>query len=122
MGVCKVSASCQPLKVTLLVLFCSPSLPDLLCPWCFLMTPQSPTNFRNLLKAVRVRSSPASAKCKKFMRLSLVRTTMQSHSGDGTGVRLREVGSDGIEGNMEIQSALLPFQTEELEVSRRRCD
>lgn len=69
----KVSASWQPLKVTLLGLFCSPSLPDLICPsvvclWCCLMTTQSPSNLRSLVEAARVRSSPAPVKCKKSMR------------------------------------------------------
>lgn len=64
----KVSASWEPLKVTFLVLFCSPSLPDPICPsvmplWCYLMTPQSPPNLRSFMGAARVRSSPAPVKC-----------------------------------------------------------
>lgn len=70
-GVCKVSASCQSQKVTLLVRFCYPSLPHLtfslpLCLWCCLRTPQSPKNLRSLVKAVRVRCSPA--KCKSMRK------------------------------------------------------
>lgn len=48
-GDCKVSASWRPLKVTLLVLFCSHCFPDLICPsvmdlWSCPMTP--PVSFK----------------------------------------------------------------------------
>jgi len=110
-GVCKVSASQQPLKVTLLVLFCSPSLPELtfsllLCPWCCLIKPKSPASLRSLVKAVSMGSSPAAAKCEKSVRKDADGEDHNAESQQPVGKEQVCVGSDGIAENMETEGTL----------------